>query len=69
MFVIARNVKHYRKKKNLTQEGLGEKSGIMTSAISNLETQKRLPTFPTLKKISIALHVTMDKLTSEFIKD
>ena len=64
--IIARNLKHYREKAGLTQEGLARAVGeLSTGAVSAIEQGKNTPRIDTLKRIADALGVTVDKLLKE----
>lgn len=63
MATLAENVKYYREKAGLSQDGLARKTGITTTGIGNIE-QGRVMT-PRLDKIGLiadALGVTIDDL-------
>lgn len=62
-------LKDLRKTNKLTQEELGEKLGVLTSSISNWETNKATPTYEILKEIAKMFHVTTDYLLDYNIDD
>jgi transcriptional regulator with XRE-family HTH domain len=51
-----------RKKRELSQSELAEKSGLQPAAISHFETGTRKPSFDNLRKLSDSLNVTADYL-------
>ena len=55
--IIAKNVRHFRTKKDLSQEDLGLKSGISSNYITDIENAKRDLHISTLTKISEALDI------------
>jgi len=62
--MLAKNMKKYRKRLKLTQEGLARKVDISYSTIIKLETGVISdPRMETLKKLASALNVSMDELT------
>ena len=55
---LGKNIKFYRKKRNLTQEMLAEKSGLSVTAISNIETGYHYPSYPAIIKLLKALEIS-----------
>lgn len=55
--VYGKNLKHYRKKKKLTQEKLGEKVGLSSKHISNIERGVSFPSASAICAISSVLEV------------
>lgn len=56
-------IKEIRKQKNMSQEELAAKSGVSRTTISALENDSSKETMmSTLKKIAIALDVTMEQI-------
>lgn len=55
------NLKFYRNLRNLTQEKLGELTGISTDYISELERGKKVPSIKRLDLIAKALDVEIHK--------
>lgn len=55
--VFRDNVKHYRKKKKLSQEQLAEMSNLSTNYIGDIERTNRKVTIDTIEKISKGLNV------------
>lgn len=55
-------IRFYRKRKHLTQAGLGKAAGLSEPAIRNYELGNRTPDRGQLEKISKALGVTPDSL-------
>lgn len=55
--VLSKNLKTYRKARNLSQEKLSEQSGLSVVAITNIETGKSFPQEETLEKLAHALNI------------
>ena len=55
--IFRKNVKYYRFMKNYSQEKLGEKSGLSTHYISDIENGKYSPSIPTIENIAKALKI------------
>lgn len=51
-----------RKKRDLNQEELADKTGLLASAISHFESGTRKPSFDNLRKLADALEVSIDYL-------
>jgi transcriptional regulator with XRE-family HTH domain len=62
--VLALNLMAARKNLNLTQEQLGEQSGVSMYAIAHIERQARNPSLHTLAKLAVALHLSLEELLS-----
>lgn len=60
--ILAANIKTYRKKKNLSQEGLAELCGLHRTYIGSIERQERNATLSTLEALSEPLGVTVPEL-------
>lgn len=61
--MLAKNIKKYRKKLKLTQEGLAKKVDISYSTLIKLESGVISdPRMETLKKLANALNVSIDDL-------
>lgn len=62
--IISENIKFYRKKSNLNQEQLAEKSDLSISYIKQLESGKIFKniSLTTLLKLSKALNISINKL-------
>ncbi|MBU4589837.1 MAG: helix-turn-helix domain-containing protein [Candidatus Omnitrophica bacterium] len=61
--MLAKNIKKYRKKLKLTQEGLAKKVDISYSTLIKLESGVIAdPRMETLKKLANALNVSIDNL-------
>jgi len=61
--VLAENLKKYRKKLKLTQEGLSRKADISYNTVIKLESGGIAdPRMETLKKLANALNVSIDEL-------
>ena len=63
--ILKNNLKLYRKFRNLTQEQLGELSGISTDYISELERGKKVPSIKRLDLIAKALDIEVYKFFVE----
>lgn len=63
--IFRKNVKYYRFLKDYSQEKLGEKSGISTHYVSDIEQGKYSPTIPTIELLSKALDIEPYKLFME----
>ena len=59
------NLKLFRKKKNLTQQELGEMLGVKKSTISRWESNERAMTVENIKKVSQALNVPVSAFLSD----
>ena len=59
--ILKYNIKYYRNINHLTQEQLGELSGISTDYISELERGKKVPSIKRLDLIAKALNVEIYK--------
>lgn len=64
---IRRNIKKYRRKKQMTSEELSELVGLSHDFIRKIESEKVATNFSleTFYKISVALDVTMDMLAKK----
>ncbi len=60
--IFADRLRAARELRKMSQSDLGEKTGLMPSAISHFETGRRSPSFANLKVLSDALKVTTDYL-------
>ena len=56
------NIKRERMKNGMSQEQLGEKSGVSKNAICNYERNKRIPMVDVAFKLADALGTTVDEL-------
>lgn len=64
--MIAKNIKKYRNERGFSQEGLAQAAGITYSSLSKIEAgYVPDPRVMTVKKIAIALEVTVDDLLRE----
>lgn len=59
--------KEYRKKLNLTQEALADKTDLNTRTIQRIENEEEIPSLETLSKLVNALEIK-DKDLIEYIK-
>ena len=55
--IFGKNVKTYRKQRNMTQEQLAEKCGITVKYISNIECSISFPSAPVIAAVAKALGV------------
>ena len=63
--MLAENIKRYRKRLKLTQEGLARKADISYNTIIKLESRGITdPRMETLKKLASALNVSIDELVA-----
>ena len=60
--ILSTNIKRYRTRKNITQQGLSDLSGISLPAIKNIERKKSLPRTNTLLDLSKALDCRLQDL-------
>lgn len=58
-------IKHLREQRGLSAAEVARKSGISPSAISMIESAKRFPSTPILKKLALTLSTTIDYLLGE----
>jgi len=56
---VAERLKILREKAGFTQTDLSEKSGLPVATIRDIEQGKRLPAWPTLRRLSIGLGVSV----------
>ncbi|MHA2219362.1 MAG: helix-turn-helix domain-containing protein [Candidatus Hodarchaeales archaeon] len=62
-FMLAKNIKKYRKKLGLTQEALARKADVSYNTIIKLETGGiKDPRVSTIIKVANALEISIDKL-------
>ena len=61
---VGRRIKLIRESKHLTQEKLGEMTGLTGPYISTVERGIKTPTLPTFIKIANALNVSIDFLNT-----
>ena len=54
---LAKNLKKYRKLRNLTQEQLGERAGTSTNYIGTIEIGNRFPSPQMLERLAVALEI------------
>lgn len=55
--IFIANLRHFRKKRHLTQEKLAELCGTETSYIGQIETKKRFPSLQFIERLAEALQV------------
>ncbi len=65
-YMLAENIKKFRKQRKLSQEDLAQKAGITYSTLIKLESGvNKNPTVKTLQQIATALDVSLDELMQE----
>lgn len=57
--ILSQNLKRIRKEKKLSQSFISEKSGVITSTYSRVESCQVSPNLSTLEKLAEAMEVTM----------
>lgn len=57
MAKVSKNIKKYRKEKNITQDMLAEQLNVTRQAISNWENDKSQPDIESLKSMADFMHV------------
>lgn len=62
---IGERIKRIRKEKQMTQEAVAERAGVMAVSLSRWENGERDPKFGDVEKVAGALGVTMEELTRE----
>lgn len=62
--VLALNLISARRELKLTQETLGQQSGVSMYVIAHIERQARNPSLQTLAKLCVPLHCTLEELLS-----
>lgn len=62
--VLALNLISARRNQSLTQETLGQQSGVSMYVIAHIERQAHNPSLHTLAKLCVSLHCTMEALLS-----
>lgn len=63
--VVATNLVSTRKRLNLTQEKLSQRSGVDLSIIGHIERQARNPSLLTLAKLAASLDLSLEALLSD----
>jgi len=61
-FALGKNINRYRKRADLTQAQLAEKTGYSDSYIGQVENARTKPSLEAIVKIASALSVTVDQL-------
>ncbi len=61
-FALGKNINRYRKRADLTQAQLAEKTGYSDSYIGQVENARTKPSLEAVVKIASALSVTVDQL-------
>ncbi|MCO1602788.1 helix-turn-helix domain-containing protein [Desulfosporosinus nitroreducens] len=59
------NLNYFRTKQKLSQAELSRRSSVSQTYISELEANRKQPTYPILKKLSAALGVSIAELIGE----
>lgn len=60
--LVAQNIRDFRYEKGLTQSELAKETGLCRNTIVNFETARRDPRVKDLRKIAIALDVSIEQL-------
>lgn len=60
--LLSQNLKAIRKEKGLSQQNISDRSGILASTYSRIETKKVSPTIDTVERIAVALEVSFAEL-------
>ena len=60
--IFAERLRTTRELRKMSQTGLGQKAGLLPSAVSHFETGRRSPSFANLKALADALKITTDYL-------
>lgn len=68
-YIIADNVKLYRKRKNLTQLDLAERSELSLDSIKRVERGQRTMSLDNFLRISDALHIPLSFLLYDQVED
>lgn len=63
--MLGARIKHYRKKRGLTQYELAERANISRSYLADMERERYNPSVDTLLAISRALHIELHDLIGE----
>lgn len=66
---LGERIRSARKKKNITQEKLGEICSLSAAHIGHIERGTRIPSLETLYKISLELKVSLDFLLFDSLTD
>lgn len=66
--IIGDRLRTLRKRKNLRQEDVAQKTGLLRCNVGRLETGKAVPTIATLQKIARALEIPMSYLFYDYEK-
>lgn len=59
---VGKNIKKFRKERNMTQEELAEKMNVTRQAISNWETAKTEPDVDTLTRLADVFEVSVEEM-------
>lgn len=62
---IGTTIKSIREERSMSRKQLSELTGLSSTAIFYIETDKRIPTMTTGKKIARALKCTLDELVPD----
>ena len=65
---FGQNLKHIRKRMNMTQEELATKMEISQSYLSDIENGRKNPSIKTVKKLADGLGVSVNELFNDSIK-
>lgn len=59
---VGKNIKKFRKERNMTQEELAEKMNVTRQAVSNWETAKTEPDVDTLTRLADVFEVSVEEM-------
>lgn len=59
---VGKNIKKFRKERNMTQDVLAEKMNVTRQAVSNWETAKTEPDVDTLTRLADVLEVSVEEM-------
>ena len=62
---VGKNIRAIRKQKNITLQELADRTGFTKSYVSKIERSIKVPPYPTVSKIALALEVEVAHLLSE----
>lgn len=63
--LLAENLVRTRERRGLTQQALGELSGVSMFVIAHIERQARSPDLATLGRLAVAMRVSIERLLSQ----
>ncbi|SFG45271.1 DNA-binding transcriptional regulator, XRE-family HTH domain [Desulfotomaculum arcticum] len=63
--ILGKRIKEIRLKLGLTQDGLGKRANLHYSYIGQVERGNKVPSVKTLKRIAVALNISLESLLYE----